>query len=340
MKLFINENAISDLRKIAGEGDFDAVPDEMTGDYQAEYGYGDGRRGHRGKFRPGGWRGTAPKMKDALINWFSKILTDNFDINANDANLERVETPRTADSAKKSPDILIGVSSRTGDAMVIGQGQFWGMYRGHMGAYNKYDNYSKFVQDPEPDYRMNHPRVSYREQFQRMDKWYKVVLPASDDYMSRSAVRKANNRGGDNRMVEPDDFSYRRGDPAYKYFPKSRRIFQDEIALYNPEYAQDALERRLRDRKALSRFRDAMATLEETNDRIRSIDFGNPIFGGSKFSEQDISRLRSAYNSYTHYIQRMQECVAEDGMYDNYLLGYANDYYAKVNTMLTDIFGV
>ena len=103
MKLRIYENAISDLRKIASEGDFDAVPDEMIGDYQTEYGYGDGRRGHRGKFRPGGWKGTLPKRKDALIHWFSNLMRGYFDINANDAHLERIEKPRTADTAKKSP---------------------------------------------------------------------------------------------------------------------------------------------------------------------------------------------------------------------------------------------
>ena len=335
MKLRIDENAISDLRKFVGEGDFDTVSDKKIGYYPvSRY---DGRRRIRGDFQPLTDE-KSPTQKQALINWFSNVLRNEFDINAEDASLERIEKPRTADAAKKSPNILIGIGSMTGNAMILGRGQFLAYYRGRLGMGSR-NNDNKVI-DPAPDYKFNYPRLSYREQFDWMDKWYKIVIPDSPDYMTRSEIRKANSRGGKNTMVKPDDYSFDMYSGQSKYLPKSRRIFRDEIKLYNPDYARGELQSRLEDKRLFNRVASVFEDLEAINNRIRSIDFGNPILDEPAFTQNDISRLRNEYSWYTRQIKRLQDAVDSGASISRYTIESAEDGRASVDNILTSVFGV
>lgn len=317
----IKENAITDLRNILkNEVNFDEYPmaDVETGRYDTEY-HHLGRQAYtrRGKFKPDGGRAV-----DKLINWIQKTLKDyyTYDFNTNDLKLTKVPKPSGSTKAKKNPNYLLGIDTTSGDAVLIGKGQFFEFFSGEMGYANSNRYSSNGVpENPRPDYEMKHTRVSFRDLWDTLDLWFEIAPEDESTYQTRSEIRKAENRD---------------------YYNQALRDIERE--LYDVDYARERYARRLKVVKTRKQYESLLNEIENINERIRSINFGHPIFGGgAKLDRRDIDNLRDYYDNAKYYLEDLTKSIEEG---DDWTIEYRAEYlqkaYEKLNNLLSDKFGV
>ena len=317
----VRENAITDLRKEIQGIDFSKLDDKKTGFYRTEYSRYNGRR-TRGEFVT-----SEKNIKDELIKWIENLLRQDysFDFNAEQLNLHQIPKPAGSTRAKKSPNILIGICTWNGNAAVIGNGKFYKYYSGLYGySNNGWDNQAP--DDPVPDYSMKNNRVSFRDLWDSLDLWFEIVPENEDTYQTRSSI--SNTRIP--RLTR------------YKDDKMDKVIYDFERELYDPELAREKYAERLKDIRTRRQYEDILNSVETVNDRIRSIDFGNPILDEDPvFSSQDIQRLRSKYRSLVTNIKDLNRNL--DNGWESSIKRYASwarESLEEVNDLLTNVFGV
>ena len=322
IKLMIKENAITDLRRIINDLDLSELEDKYSGRYNRSYYYGS-NRSYRGNFVP-----SEKTIKSGLIKWLEDTLKNSYDYDFNTEQLELVATnpPKGPTLAKKSPTLLIGISSTTGDAVLVGEGQFYEYYSGKMDRSrdNRYEP-SGVPKNPEPDYDYKEKRASFQDILRTLDLWFEIVKP--EGYQSRSDIRKTRN-AGITKYTSQDK----------KYIDKE--IYAIEYSLYNPDEARRVYARRIKDLKKRREYEDELNKVESLNDRIRSIDFGHPILGGgAELDKRDVQELKNTYDKLVYNIDDWNNDI-EKGYSSTYSEKYAKEYISKLDTLLQDKFNV
>jgi hypothetical protein len=315
----IRENAITDLRNILkNEVNFSEYPmaDAKTGYYTREPSLYK-RGGYRGKFVPGD-----TSASDALLKWIIETIKDkyNYDFNTNDLKLVKVAKPSGSTTAKKNPNYLIGINTSNGNAVLIGKGQFFEYFSGIMGRSSAGRYNSNGIPDnPEPDYEYKYRRVSLRDLWDTLDLWFEISPEDESTYRTRSEVRKAENR---------DELQ--------------RALRNIEMELYDVDYARERYAERVKVIKDRRKYESLLNQIEDINDRIRSIDFGHPIFGGgAEFDRRDIDDLRYSYNEAKRQIEKLSEGIEKSDSWDmNFYSKSLQKYYDEINTILNNRFGV
>lgn len=299
----INENAITDLRKELQNVDLTKLSDRKAIDYyNRNYSYS-------GYGRPKEYRGE-PKfsdktVKEKLVDWVEKLLKDtHFDFNTQDLNLVRIAKPKGPTIAKRSPNMLIGISTKNGDAVMVGKDTFYGYFNGNMGAgrHNRWDKRAPDNPIPTYDYKTN--QASLRDTWDVLDLWFEIVEGA--DYTPRSEINKG-------RKEDPlIDYDRTVGNVDHN-FGMRRGIFYSEIDLYDPEEARRKYARRLKQNKACKQYEEILSDVEDINNRIKSIDFGHPILGGgTKYDERIVRNLRSEYSGgLKYYLDHLEQDIEE-----------------------------
>lgn len=315
----IKENAITDLRNILkNEVNFSEYPmaDVRTGYYNREPSLYR-RGGYRGKFVP-----SDTSASDALLKWIIETIRDkyNYDFNTNDLKLVKVAKPSGSTTAKKNPNYLIGINTSNGNAVLIGKGQFFEYFSGKMGraSAGRY-NTNGIPDDPEPDYDYKYRRVSLRDLWNTLDLWFEIFPEDESTYRTRSEIRKAENR---------DELA--------------RALRNIERELYDVDYARERYAERIKVIKNRKQYESLLNQIEDINDRIKSIDFGHPIFGGgAEFNSRDIDNLRNSYNAAKRQIKNLSDGIEKSDSWDiEHASKDLQEYYDEINNILSNNFGV
>lgn len=330
MKL-IRENAITDLRRELQGVDLTPLDDKKAIDYyHTKYTFSD-------YGRPKAYRGD-PKfsdksVKERLFMWIENLFRQklDFDFNAQDLNLVKISKPKGPTVAKRSPNMLIGISTATGDAVVIGKDQFFAYFSGETGSgrSNSYGN--RAPEDPRPTWDNKNRQVSLRDIWDRLDLWFEIVEGA--DYTPRSEISKG--RRDDTFVSYNSDADHNRD--------MKRKIFYSELDLYDPQEARRKYSRRLKQSKYRKQYEAILSDVESLNDRIRSIDFGHPILGGGKqYEERFVKALRSAYvDDLKYYLDHLNSDIENerDWSIDTYQ-EHCKDAIERIDRILTNNFNV
>ena len=244
--------------------------------------------------------------KQALIDWFENVLRNDFDFNAEKMNLVKVDKPKSDIAAKRSNNILIGICSKTSYpfAVIVGNGEFYRYYSGDTGKDESGDS-------------------GLRGLMRDLDIWFEVV--PMDDYVNRRTIQYS-----------------RATDARISISGMKNPIFDSEFELYDTDAARRKYANRLNSIRAKRSYDDILNSVEDINERIRSIDFGHPIFGGG-FSAQrgQIENLRSTYNSlrsYLHYLAQASENDNEESIV--LYTEWVKNSIQKINKQLTQDFKV
>jgi hypothetical protein len=274
-------------------------------------------RGYRGKFIEG-----EGKTVDALIKWLSNILLGYYyDLNLNDLKITKIGKPSGSTTAKKNPNYLIGISTNSGNAVLIGKGEFFEYFSGRMGkgSSNRYSS-SGVPEDPEPTYDMKHARVSFRDLWDTLDLWFEIAPEDETTYQTRSEIRKAENRD---------------------YY--SKLIAQVQKDLYDVDYARQKYAKRLRVVKDRKKYESLLNQIEDVNERIRSIEFGHPIFdvGGKDFDKHDVETLKRAYDTAKYRLEGLSKAIEWSDTHDmEYESSWLEKAYRELDDILTKVFKV
>lgn len=175
-----------------------------------------------------------------------------------------------------------------------------------------------------------HADMYKREVFKNCDKWFKVVPEDEDTYIKRDEIR-----------------ADREKDKGAKYTSKatSKKIYDFERALYDTEEATKRYinkARDLRTKRIQEKLYNDVITL---NDRIRSIDFGNPILDNTS----KIDTLRKKYNALQYSIKDLNGYINKEynpfNRDDTYfssnayrVVGICEDAVQDINKYLDDNF--
>lgn len=317
----IKENAVTDLRNILkNEVDFSSYPiaDKKTGDFERTWKKGSrSMYGYRGKFIE-----KDEKTVDALMKWLSDILLDKYlGFNLNDLKITKIGKPSGSTKAKKNPNYLIGISTDSGNAALIGKGEFFEYFSGLMGrGSSDRDSSSGVPEDPVPTYDMKHARVSFRDLWDTLDLWFEIAPEDETTYRTRSEIRKAENRD---------------------YY--SKLIAQVQRDLYDVDYAREKYAKRLRVVKDRKKYESLLNQIEDVNERIRSIEFGHPIFGvgGKDFDNHDVESLRRAYNTVKYRLEGLSKAIEWSDTQDmEYQSSWLEKAYRELDDILTKVFKV
>lgn len=326
IKLHIKENAISDLRKFVDKVSFDQLANQSTGRYDYKY-TPYSRNPMRGDFKADN-----KNRKEALVKWLENIFRDwtTYDFNAQDLSVIPVQKPKGPTVAKKSEQILIGINSNTGDAVVVGQGKFFEYYSGMYGHGNKpFDD--RNPEDPVPDYgnAFKHRKVSLRDTFENLDIWLEVIPKDPDTYQNRRAIRDTRNH---------DLIKYNDG-------KLSKLIYAFEQSLYDPETARDKYADRLKSYKDKQKYSSLLNSIDDINDRIRNIEFGHPIFDAPTFNQVDIVNLQKSYKTLVNYVDLLNDEIEKSHAWSGdsgvkYWADKVSDSLNDIDILLTRTFGV
>lgn len=320
MKLHIKENAISDFRSIVNTLPLDNLADKPSMDYGFR-GVPYQRHPARGELKPATNKGT---IKQQLLNWIVDILRNNYryDLNTNELSVREVSKPKGPTVAKKNPELLIGINSETGNAVLIGKGQFEEFFNGTLGsgAY-RYDKSAP--ENPMPDYydAYKHPRVALRDYWEGLDVWLEIAPTDPETYQSYRTVRNAKQArpGRDTQFTNYD----------------GKRIYNFEYKLYNPEEARRIYARRLKSVKTRKEYEDILNSIEGINARIDNINFGHPVYDDVSYDANDVSKLRNAYRSLKHNIDRLNDAIDRNDDWDlKYYPKYVQDDLDKLDNIL------
>ena len=321
-KLLIRENAITDLRHQVNNLDFSDIEDKYSGYYKREYSpYS--RYGRKGAFVP-----SDKTIKQGLITWLENTLKNNydFDFNADQLELVPISKPKSSVAAKKNPNLLIGIDSSSGDAVIIGRGEFYAYYSGKVDRADKGSYHSTGVpEDPNPDYEFKNHRVNLRDNFDYFDIWFELIEP--EGYQKRSDIRKG--RGGVTTYTSNDR----------KYLDK--QIYNFERELYDPDVAREKYAYKLKAIKTRKQYEDILNSIDTVNERIRNIDFGHPIFDDIKVDERDIKDLKNEYKNLVYYVNELNDDIENnhDWSIDSHA-EWAKKALDAVNNILTNKFEV
>lgn len=335
MKL-IRENAITDLRKELQGVDLKGLEDKKAIDYyQTKYTYGSSKR----------YRGepvySEQSRKERLVRWVENALRNELDFNTQDLNLVRIAKPKGPTVAKRSPNMLIGISTVSGDAVVVGNDQFYAYFSGPMGkGHRRYDD-KRAPEDPEPTWDNKYKQASLRDTWEELDLWFEIVK--QDDYTPRSEINRDRARRNDPIGTYKQFVGGRYPDDNVDGNRGMRRpIFKSEADLYDSDSARRKYARRLTQVKERRKYEDILNSVEGINDRIRSIDFGHPILGGgTEYDRNAVDRLRSKYRSLKSALDDLNRNIErnDDWGIERYAR-YAKDYLQNVEDCLTNDFGV
>ena len=321
-KLHIKENAITDLRQQVNNLNFNDIEDKYSGYYKREYSpyY---RYGRKGDFVP-----STKTIKQGLITWLENTLKNNyhFDFNADQLELVSINPPKSSIAAKKNPNLLIGIDSSSGNAVIIGRGEFYAYYSGKVDRADEGSYHSTGVpEDPNPDYEFKHHRVNLRDNFSFFDIWFELIEPVG--YQKRSEVRKGR---GDVTTYTSDDKKY-----------LDKQIYNFERELYDPDEARHRYAYRLKTIKTRRKYEDILNSIDTVNERIRNIDFGHPIFDDAKVDERDIRNLKDKYKDLVYYVNSLNNDVEHNREYSiNTDAEWAKRALDAVNDILTNKFKV
>ena len=295
-KLHLKENAITDLRKWVNSIDLSTLDNQFSGKYDSRWS-SYSRKPVRGDFKP-----SETTIKTNLLRWLEDTLKNKYryDFNTEQLNLTPIQKPKGPVVAKKNPNLLIGIDSESGNAVVIGQGYFHQYFSGLMGTSYGRDTYrdNSVPEDPVPDYYdyHKHNRVSLRDLWDDLDLWLEIV--PQENYQKRSEIQK--DRGDIAKITSSDK----------KYIEK--QIYDFELDLYEPKYARDNYARKLKVFKNRKKYNELLNNVETINDRIRSIDFGHPIFDADKLSSEDVKYLRRGYKDLISHIEDLNRAIEDD----------------------------
>ena len=335
MKL-IRENAITDLRKELQGVDLKGLEDNKAIDYYpTKYTYGSSKR----------YRGepvySEQSRKERLVRWVENALRNELDFNTQDLNLVRIAKPKGPTVAKRSPNMLIGISTVSGDAVVVGNDQFYAYFSGPMGkGHRRYDD-KRAPEDPEPTWDNKYKQASLRDTWEDLDLWFEIVK--QDDYTPRSEINRDRARRNDpigtyKKFVGDKHFA----DKVDGNNDMRRPIFKSEADLYDPDSARRKYARRLNQVKERRKYEDILNSIDSINDRIRSIDFGHPILGGgAQYNEEAVRRLKNAYKDFKYEIEHLNKEIENSSDWGMQYHGkYARQAIENINSILADDFGV
>lgn len=319
MKLVV-ENAITDLRKILKDLDLSGLDDKFTGEYDWNRDKWSGRK------QIGSFKQSDTTRKDALVKWVEQTLKNDMDFNANDLNLVKTQKPKGPVVAKKSNDLLLGISTDSGDAVLIGEGKFYRYYSGRMGKGSEIQYDGKPPYNPEPEYDMTHKNVSLRDEFDYLDVWFKIIPVNADTYQTRSGVRKTLGRNAENR---PGRYGWDPFAQADKKLPKVVRGF--EIDLYDPEVNRQKYRKALNNKRDASAYDQMCDAVEEINRRISKINY-TP-------DRRTLNELGERYEDMIYYLERAQEELGDTYWFKSKREKFS-EKYKYISDYLTDQFNV
>lgn len=320
MKLHIKENAISDFRSIVNNLPLDQLADKPSMDYGFKYAYYQ-KHPMRGELIPATNKGT---IKQELLNWVVDILRNRYryDLNTNDLSVNVINKPKGPTIAKKNPELLIGIDSNTGNAVLIGKGQFEEFFNGTLGR-SSYRWDKSAPENPMPDYydAYKYPRVSLRDYWETLDVWLEITPTDPETYQSYSTVKAAK----DARPGRDTRFTTYNG----------KRIYDFEDKLYDPEEARKIYAKRLKSVKTRREYEDILNSINDINARIDNINFGHPVYDDISYDVNDVNKLRSLYRSLKRHIDYLNNAIDNDDEYDlKYYPGYIKDDLADLDNIL------
>lgn len=321
MKLHIKENAISDFRSIVNTLPLDKLADKQSMDYGFKPAYYQ-KHPMRGELTPATNKGT---IKQELLNWVVSILksTYRYDLNTNELSVRTVPKPKGPTIAKKNPELLIGINSETGNAVLIGKGQFEEFFNGTLGrSSHRYDRSAP--ENPMPDYHdaYKHSRVALRDYWEGLDVWLEIAPTDPETYQSYRDVRNA-------KAARPGR------DTRFTTAPNGRRIYDFEDKLYDPEEARRIYAKRLKSAKTRREYEDILNSINDINARIDNINFGHPVYDDISYDTNDVSKLRSFYRSLKGHIDRLNKGIDNNDEWDlKYYPGYIKDDLANLDNIL------
>ena len=330
MKL-IRENAITDFRRELQGVDLGGLEDKKAVDYYSSKYYVGSSKRYRGEPKY-----SEQSIKSKLVGWVEDKLSRDFDFNTEDLNLVRVAKPKGPNVAKRNPNLLIGISTQTGDAVVIGDDKFHRFFSGTMGRGSRRYDDDRAPKNPEPDYQYKERQVSLRDLWESLDLWFEVIK--QDDYTPRSEINKGRNKdriGTYDRIIGDDETTDHNRDMR-------RNIFWSEAELYDPDRARERYTQKLKHIHTRREYEDVLDSIDSINDRIRSIDFGHPILGGgTKYSDESVRRLRNAYANFKYEIEHLNKEIDDGNDWGiNYHGKSARKTIEQINSILADDFGV
>lgn len=330
MKL-IRENAITDFRRELQGVDLGGLEDKQTVDYYGSKYYSGSSKRYRGEPKYSG-----SSIKSKLVKWVEDKLSKDFDFNTEDLNLVRVAKPKGPTVAKRNPNLLIGISTKTGDAVVIGDDKFHRFFSGTMGRGSRRYDDDRAPRNPEPDWQYKEKQVSLRDLWESLDLWFEVIK--QDNYTSRSEINKSRS----NDRITTYDHVIGHDETTDHNRDMRRNIFWSEAELYDPDRARERYADKLKQIRSRREYEDVLNSIDSINDRIRSIDFGHPILGGgTQYDEDAVRRLKSAYKNFKYEIEHLNKEIEDRSDWGiNYHGKYARQAIEAINSILADDFGV
>lgn len=320
MKLHIKENAISDFRSIVNNLPLDQLADKPSMDYGLK-GVSYQKHPMRGELKPATNKGT---IKQELLKWVVDILRKGYryDLNTNDLSVNVVNKPKGPTIAKKNPELLIGIDSNTGNAVLIGKGQFEEFFNGTLGK-SSYRWDKSAPDDPMPDYydAYKYHRVSLKDYWETLDVWLEITPTDPETYQSYRAVKAAKNArpGRDTRFT------------TYN----GKRIYDFEYELYDPEEARRLYANRLKSVKTRREYEDILNSISDINARIDNINFGHPVYDDIDYDVNDVNSLRRKYRVFKAHIDTLNKAIDNNDKIDiNNYPKYIQDDLDELNNIL------